>query len=264
MLISYKNMKNAYRLYRRNTGVFYLENNDSGIQKSLRTKDSCQAEKLLNAANDERQATDLNLSLGKTYLTHADPAALKRVWQMVIDELSSRGKEPTRRRYVREFRSKAYDLIREKPLVQTTSDDLRTVMKRGTKTTNRALRTLHNLALGSGWIHWNIINPRQWPECPETPRRAITQEEHEKIIAADGNDERRYYYQMLWEIGAAQTDCSLLTAEMFNWEKRVLTYQRKKTGEWCHMGFIASKYDEAGTASASKSASKLLPMAVDV
>jgi integrase len=41
---------------------------------------------------------------------------------------------------------------------------------------------------------------------------------------------------MLWLIGAAQTDCSLLRAENVDWEKRVLSYKRKKTGEWCFLG----------------------------
>ena len=228
-------MKNAYRLFRRKKEYFYLENKETGSQKSLGTKDPREADKLLNAANDERQGADLNLHLGKTYLAHADPTAAKRVWQNVINEFCSRGKDSSRERYEREFRSKAYDIIREKSLIQTTSDDFRTVMKRGTKSTNRALRTLHNFALGNGWLHWQIIMAKQWPECPKKSKRAITYEEHQKMIDADGNDERRFFYEMLWEIGASQTDGAFLTAEMFDWENRTLNYKRMKTGQWCHL-----------------------------
>lgn len=179
-------MKNAYRIFKRNKGYYYLQNNETGVQKSLATKDPYEAEKLLNVANDERQAPDLNLSLGKTYLTHADPSATKRVWQNVIDELCSHGKESTRVRYQREFRSTAYDLIRQKSLIQTTSDDFRLVMKRGTQSTNRALRILHNCALGNGWIHWQIIMAKQWPDFTTKPKRAVTHEEYQKIPGQKG------------------------------------------------------------------------------
>jgi hypothetical protein len=129
-----------------------------------------------------------------------------------MDELSTHGKISTQTRYARELRSKAYDSIRNKPLIETTSDDLKSVLKRGTKSTNHTLRRLHNLALGNGWIHWNIIAPRQWPKIDWKPKRGVTQMEHNKIIAAEANDERRFYYQMLWETGAAQTDGAMLSA----------------------------------------------------
>jgi integrase len=228
-------MKNAYRLFRRNKKHYYLQNNATGEQKSLNTTDSREAQRLLNAANDECQMPALNLQLGKVYLTNASPEMAKRTWQVVMDELSTHGKPSTQMRYARELRSKAYDAIRNKPLIETTSDDLKAVLKRGTTSTNHTLRRLHNLALGNGWIHWNIIAPRQWPKIQWKLRRAITQEEHNKIIAAEANTERRLYYQMLWETGAAQTDGAFLTAEKFDLNKRILSYRRLKTGEWCHM-----------------------------
>lgn len=110
-------MKNAYRLFRRNKEYYYLEDNETGNQKSLGTKDPREAKKLLNAANDARQVPALNLSLGKTYLAHADPAAAKRIWQDVIKEFCVHGKESSQQRYEREFRSKAYDIIRDKSVL---------------------------------------------------------------------------------------------------------------------------------------------------
>jgi len=203
-------MKNAYRLFRRNRKNYYLENVETGEQKSLGTTNPQEAQRLLNAANDAQQMPALNLQLGKVYLTNASPEIGKRTWQAVMDELSTHGKPSTQTRYARELRSKVYDVIRNKPLIETTSDDLRTVLKRGTKSTNHTLRRLHNLALGNGWIYWNIIAPRQWPKIEWKEKRGTTEAEHEKIIAAEANEERKLYYQMLWETGAAQTDGSLL------------------------------------------------------
>jgi integrase len=37
----------------------------------------------------------------------------------------------------------------------------------------------------------------------------------------------------LWEIGAAQTDGSNLTVANIDWNHRLLSYQRQKTGEFC-------------------------------
>src|SRR6185437_15497141 len=50
------------------------------------------------------------------------------------------------------------------------------------------------------------------------------------ILAAEKNQERRLYYQLLWEIGASQTDAASLSAENIDWRDRTLTYFRKKTG----------------------------------
>ena len=123
-----------------------------------------------------------------------------------MNELGSHGKESSQERCKRELKSKAFDIIRNKIIIETTGEDLRAVLKRGGAATNNYLRRLHNLALGNGWIHWNIIPPKQWEKPVKTPKRGITTEEHNRIIAAEQNEERRHYYQMLWLIGAAQTD----------------------------------------------------------
>ncbi len=49
------------------------------------------------------------------------------------------------------------------------------------------------------------------------------------------NEERRLYYELLWEIGASQTDTSLLSSENVDWEHMTLSYQRKKTGQWAYL-----------------------------
>jgi alcohol dehydrogenase class IV len=67
-----------------------------------------------------------------------------------MDEYCSRGKQTTRQRNQRAIRGKAFNLIRDKKLIETTADDLRAVMKAGGAFTNHFLRCLHNLAIGMG------------------------------------------------------------------------------------------------------------------
>jgi integrase len=225
-------MKKTYRLYRRNGGAYYLHHNTTGKQRSLKTTDEAEALKMLHAENEIHQNASLNLELGKAYLRNADPKLVERTWQDAINELSTHGIETSQKRYARGFAAKEFDIIRHKPIIETTADDLKEVLKKGGNITNNFLRRLHNFALENGWMHWFIISAKKWPQPKKQPKRAITLNEHEAILAAENNQERRLYYQMLWLIGAAQTDCAMLTAENFDLEKRVLKYQRKKTGEW--------------------------------
>lgn len=102
----------------------------------------------------------------------------------------------------------------------------------GGSSTNHFLRCLHNLALGLGWLPAPIIPAKLWPAPQRKERRGITQAEHETIIRSEGNEERRHYYELLWEVGAAQTDAARLKAESIDWKNRILSYQRQKTGEW--------------------------------
>ena len=104
-----KIMQKAYRMYRRKrTGVFYLQNNRTREQESLRTADKIEAQRLLDAKNQAQQGLALNLQLGKTYITHADPKLATRTWQEAIDEMSSHGQAVSQARYAREFQSPAY------------------------------------------------------------------------------------------------------------------------------------------------------------
>jgi integrase len=59
----------------------------------------------------------------------------------------------------------------------------------------------------------------------------MTQSEYCLIIKAEHNDERRRYYELLWEIGSAQMDAAHLTAENIDWPTMTLSYQRQKLRE---------------------------------
>ena len=75
-----------------------------------------------------------------------------------------------------------------------------------------------------------ILAKRAWPKIRSKSKRAITAEEHGAVIASEKNAERRAYYELLYETGAAQTDAANLTAENVDRQNGILVYQRKKLG----------------------------------
>jgi integrase len=225
-----KNVQLKYRLYRRRNGVFYWQENDSRKQGTLRTAERREAERLLNAMNESHREPTLNLNLARAYLAAHDPKMAQRTWQAVMDEMATHGIPSTQTRCARGFRSKAYNPIRNKSLVQTTGEDLLAVIHANGNCVAHYLRRLHNLALDLGWLPWPILAKRAWPKIRSQSKRAITAEEHQAVIASEKNPERRAYYELLYETGAAQTDAANLTAENIDWTNGVLIYRRKKLG----------------------------------
>jgi len=61
-------------------------------------------------------------------------------------------------------------------------------------------------------------------------KRAITLEEHQKIIAAEVNPERKMMYQLCWHLGASQGDIANLKGEDVDWTNGTVSFVRKKTG----------------------------------
>ncbi len=206
-------MKDRYRLFRRRGGVYYLHDSESGKQESLRTNDKAEARQIANAKNGAARQPMLNLALAKTFLSAHDARMLTRTWSEVFEQFQTHGRESSRCRSQRAAASKAFDPIRNKPIIETTADDFLSVLSRGGAATNNYLRRFHNLALDFGWLLAPVLPKRAWPSMqPKHKRRAITTDEFTRIIASEQNPERRKYYQILWETGAAQTDAALLTA----------------------------------------------------
>ncbi|HEV3099380.1 MAG TPA: tyrosine-type recombinase/integrase [Candidatus Udaeobacter sp.] len=221
-------MQLKYRSYRRRNGVFYWQENDSPKQGTLRTADRREAERLLNAMNESHREPTLNLNLARAYLAAHDPKMAQRTWQAVMDEMATHGIPTTQERCARAFRSKAYDPIRNKPLVQTTGANLLAIIHANGNCVAHYLRRLHNLAVDLGWLPWPALAKRAWPKIRSQNKRAITAEEHGAVIASEKNLERRACYELLYETGAAQTDAANLTAENIDWQNGVLVYHRKK------------------------------------
>jgi integrase len=227
-----KNVQLKYRLFRRRNGIFYWQENDSSKQGTLRTTDKREAERLLNAMNESHREPTLNLNLARAYLAAHDPKMAQRTWQAVMDEMATHGIPSTQARCARGFRSKAYDPIRNKPLVQTTGEDLLAVIHAHGNCVAHYLRRLHNLAVDLGWLPWPILAKRAWPKILSQSKRAITAEEHGAVIASEKNPERRAYYELLYETGAAQTDAANLTVENIDATNGILVYHRKKLGPY--------------------------------
>jgi integrase len=225
-----KNVQLKYRLFRRRNGVFYWQENDSKKQGSLRTSDRREAERVLNAMNESHREPTLNLNLARAYLAAHDPKMAQRTWQAVMDEMATHGIPTTQERCARAFQSKAYDPLRDKSLVQTTGADLLAIIHTNGNCVAHYLRRLHNLAVDLGWLPWPVLAKRAWPKIRSQSKRAITAEEHGAVIASEKNAERRAYYELLYETGAAQTDAANLTREDIDWRNGVLVYHRKKLG----------------------------------
>lgn len=222
-------MKSRFILFNRN-GTFYSEDTLTHKQISLRTKNEAEARVLLNAKNESYRQPVLNMQIARAYLTASDPAVAQRTWQTVIDEMQTHGKESSRVRYVRALKSSAFDTLRQRRLIETNAEDFLVVLRLGKVSANHFLRRLHNLALALGWLAVPVLPPKLWPKLEGKPKRAITLEEHRRIIAAETNRERNLYYQLLWEVGASQSDAAALTAEDIDRVSNTLSYARMKTG----------------------------------
>jgi len=180
--------------------------------------------------NESHREPTLNLNLARAYLAAHDPRMAKRTWEAVMDEMATHGIRSTQARCARGFRTKAYDSIRNKSLVQTTGEDLLAIVQANGNCVAHYLRRLHNLALDLGWLPWPILAKRAWPKIRSQSKRAITADEHAAVIASEKNPERRAYYELLYETGAAQTDAANLAAADIDWNNGVLVYRRKKLG----------------------------------
>ena len=227
-------MKTKFNLFRR-SGVFYIEDTATGKQTSLRTKDETEARSLLNARNEATRQPVLNLQIARAYLTASDPAFVERTWATVMEQLQNRGKDSSRERYASVFKSPCFDGLRRKRLLETTPEDFFAVFREGKVAITCFLKRLHNFALSLGWIAVPVIAPYHWPKYQAKPRRGITLAEHQKLLAGEKNAERRLFYQLLWEIGAAQSDAAHLTAANIDWPTRTITYFRQKTGSKAQM-----------------------------
>jgi hypothetical protein len=138
-------MKNRFRLYRRN-GVYYAQDSCTGKQKSLRTVRRFEAEQLLHARNTAVQQPILNLELAKASLTAADPKMAQRTWRDVMREYATHGRETSQERSSRMAMSPTLDAIRDRKLIEPTSEDLLELLRRGGAATNNYMRRYHNLA----------------------------------------------------------------------------------------------------------------------
>src|SRR5258706_8354822 len=215
-------MKYRFILYRRKpSGIFYMEDTETRKQESLGTRDRAEATTLLNARNESVRQPQLNLQIAKAYLAGTDSGVSTRTWQNALDAIVETKSGSTQDRWRRAAKETALDGIRDRVIIETQAEQLLACLKAGTVSTNVHLRKLHNFCLSMNWLPWPLIPKRLWPEITFKPKRAITFEEHQRIIEREQNLERRTFYELAWHLGASQTDLANLEAENIDWRNRV-------------------------------------------
>jgi hypothetical protein len=227
-----KNKPNTkYRMFRNHkTGIYFIQDNETNRQQSLRTRDRNEATRLLNAKNEAHRQPYLNLQIARSYLLAADPKLVARIWQEVMDAIVNRMEQgPTKKRWDQAIENKDYDPIRKLKVVETRPEDFEKVLKSHKPSTNVYLRRIHNFALGMDWLLKPVIPRREWPRVVRLhERRGITLEEHHRIIAREKNTERRDYYDLCWHLGGSQLDIADLHAEDVDWTDCTIGYDRHK------------------------------------
>jgi hypothetical protein len=222
-------MKYRFILFQR-SGVYYSEDTATGKQSSLRTRDKADALRLLQVKNEATRQPAMNLQIAQIYLQHGDPALSARTWQQVMDTMISTKTGPNLLRWQGAVKDRAFNSLLNRKLLETTAEQFLAVLKAGTVSTNVYLRRIHNYAVNMHWLPWPVLPKPNWPQVKHGEKRAITFEEHQKIIQRELNPSTRAYYELLWHLGGAQTDVATLTAEDINWKDRTLSYRRDKTG----------------------------------
>src|SRR5207249_4288768 len=58
----------------------------------------------------------------------------------------------------------------------------------------------------------------------------VVMDEHQAVVAAEINPERKAFFELAWHVGAAQIDLVSLKTEDVDWQNRLISYKRRKTG----------------------------------
>ena len=224
-------MKTRYRLIRRGnrSDAFYCVDTKTGKRTSLATSNEDEANQIVQARNQAERQPMINLQIARAYLMASDPGIATRTWQIVMDEVTRTKRGNTQTRWSTATKDNAFDSIRNQPVLGTTAEQFLRVLANGKVSTNVYLRRLHNAALDLNWLPCPVMPKRQWPRVHYKPKRAITGDEHRRIVEREHNPEWKAFYQLCWHLGGSQSDMAALRAEDVNWEAGTLSFMRKKT-----------------------------------
>lgn len=235
-----KPSQKRFRLFRKGAyGTFYVEDAITRRQTSLKTRDRTEAERLYQARCESAEAPERAFRVGMAYVGSTDPQAATRTWRDVIEAYANTHPvgSSTRHRILSAGRDRALAPLLRTPLLRTRPDDILAAVACGKVSTNAYLRRFHNLALDLGWLARPILPRRRWPKVKHLPKRAITEEEHFRIVEREGNPERRAFYWLCWHLGGASSDVAGLMAEDIDWTRRTICYQRRKTARFSGIRF---------------------------
>ncbi|MGD0410791.1 MAG: hypothetical protein ABSC18_03750 [Verrucomicrobiota bacterium] len=238
-------MKNRYRLVKVGCrgGIYYYDDTATGARRSLGTTDEGDAERLVHAKNEADRQPALSRRMGMAYLASADPKMAARLWDEVMEDIIQDKKGPTLHRWKTAIKDPAFDFIRKKIVVMTLPDDFMAVLRAGTVSTNVYLRRLQNHCLDMGWLPVPILPKKKFPKIEHKEKRAITWDEHCRIIAREGNPERRDFYDLCWYFGGSQSDIAGLQAEDLDYDLHCFVYDRIKTGNMGGMRIGAKAWE---------------------
>ncbi len=209
----------------------------TGKRTSLGTTNADDAQQIIEAKNNSERQPVLNLQIAKAYLAGSDKGIATRTWQHALEALIGTKHGANQHRWKTAAKDKAFVPLLPRILIETPGELLLKVLENGTVSTNVYLRRLHNFCADMNWLPWPLVPKRQWPAVRFKDKRAITWEEHSRIVEREKNPERRAFYQLAWHTGASQSDLASLDAENIDWEHNVISFARKKTGSVAIMRF---------------------------
>ena len=224
-------MKTRFRLIRRGIrgGLFYCVDTHTRKRVSLRTTDADSAQQMVLAKNQAERQPALNLQIAKAYLAGKDNSIATRTWQHALDELIATKQGANQHRWMTAAKDKALKPLLPGVIIETQGEAILSALRNGTVSTNVFLRRLHNFCVDMNWLPWPLVPKRQWPVVRFKDKRAISWQEHCKIVERERNPERKAFYQLVWHVGASQSDLARLQAEDVDWEARVISFFRMKT-----------------------------------
>jgi hypothetical protein len=167
-------MKPRYRVFRRGWGTYYCEDLLTKKQETLKTRDKNEAFRLVAAKNETEEAPAFSLHLARVYWKAGDPAAATRAWQFVMDEMGKLKKGATHERWLRAVKDKAFDSIRNLPIIETRPEHLLRVLEEGKAGRNEVIAVRSqklvelkkkSLALDSeeiDWLGFDFVSLGHW------------------------------------------------------------------------------------------------------
>jgi len=224
-------MKTRYRLIFRGTrgGMFYCVDKLTGKRTSLQTTNRDEAQQIVDAKNNSLRQPVLNLQIAKAYLAGSDNGVATRTWQQALDSLTGTKRGANQARWRSVAKDEALASLLPRVVIETQGELLLKALEVGTVSTNVFLRRLHNFCVDMNWLPYPLVPKCQWPAVKFKEKRAVTLEEHQKIIAAEVNPERKALYQLCWHLGASQGDIAALKGEDVDWANGTVSFTRKKT-----------------------------------
>jgi integrase len=222
-------MRNRYRMFRR--GVrYYAKDKSTGKAVTLNTSDREEAKTLLQAKNQAVEQAHLNLAMARVYLSCKTPEMLERTWNDVMLDMEQAYHGPTLKRWRVQMKCGPFQSLRKLKLVETEASHFLFALRhpRAGSSVLKWLRIVHNRALDLGWLLSPVLARKLWPRLKTKKSKAVTAQQHARLVSTEKDDEFRLYLEMLWEIGGAQTDTARLRRENVDLFNRRLTYTRQK------------------------------------